>query len=99
MSKFSDLSDFIQQSLKNNVNIKVIALQEIWKVPYPELVTMPNFQEIWNVPYIELVTMPNFQCLYKSRTNARGGGVAFFIKNEIHFKILDNFSYFIEKEF
>ena len=82
MSKFSDLSDFIQQSLKNNVNIKVIALQEIWKVPYPELVTMPNFQ-----------------CLYKSRTNARGGGVAFFLKNEIHFKILDNFSYFIEKEF
>ena len=82
MSKFSDLSDFILQSLNNNVNIKVIALQEIWSMPYPELVTIPNFQFV-----------------YKSRTSARGGGVAFYVKNDIHFKILDNFSYFIEKEF
>ena len=47
MNKFADLSDFIQQSLKNNVNIKVIALQEIWNIPYPELITIPNFHFVY----------------------------------------------------
>ena len=47
MSKFADLSDCIQQSLKNNVNIKVIGLKEIWNIPYPELVTIPNFQFVY----------------------------------------------------
>ena len=80
MSKFDDLSDFIQQSLKNNVNIKVIALQEIWNIPYPELITIPNFHFV-----------------YKSRVNIKGGGVAFYVKNDVQFKILENFSHFIEK--
>ena len=77
MNKFADLSDFIQQSLKNNVNIKVIALQEIWNIPYPELITIPNFHFV-----------------YKSRVKCN-----ILCKNDVQFKILENFSYFIEKEF
>ena len=82
MSKHNDLSLFITQLTKNNVNVNVIAIQEIWNIPYPELVIIPGFEFI-----------------YSMRQNAHGGGVAFYIKQGITFKIIKNLSIFIEREF
>ena len=82
MSKFDDLYSLITQLTTSNVNIKIIALQEIWNIPYPELVNIPNFKFV-----------------HKTRNLNKGGGVAFYVKNDIHFKILNDLSHFIEKEF
>ena len=82
MSKHNDLSLFITQLIKNNVNVNVIALQEIWNLPYPELVNIPGFEFI-----------------HSMRKNSQGGGVAFYIKQGIPFKIVKNLSIFIEREF
>ena len=82
MSKFDELYSLITQLTTSNVNIKIIALQEIWNIPYPELVNIPNFKFV-----------------LKTRNLNKGGGVAFYVKNDIHFKILNDLSHFIEKEF
>ena len=82
MSKFDELSSLIIQLSTSNVNIKIIALQEIWNIPYPELVNIPNFKFV-----------------HKVRNVSKGGGVAFYVRNDIHFKIVIHLSHFIEKEF
>jgi hypothetical protein len=48
MSKFNSVSDYINNLFSNNVNVKVIALQEIWNVPYPELVSIKGFNLVTN---------------------------------------------------
>ncbi len=55
-------------------NIQAIALQEVWAVPYPDLVPIHDFT---------LVT--------KLRKNGRGG-VGFYIRNQLSYKIIDNLS-------
>ena len=82
MSKIDDLSSFILQLVNNNIDIKIVALQEIWSLPHPELVNIPGFK-----------------LLFKARKNTQGGGEAFFVKDGISCKIIDNLSIFIEKEF
>ena len=82
MSKFDELSSLIIRLSTSNVNIKIIALQEIWNIPYPELVNIPNFK-----------------FAHKVRNVSKGGGVAFYVRNDIHFKIVSHLSHFIEKEF
>jgi hypothetical protein len=49
MSKFDQLKDFVLTLLKNNVKIVAIALQEIWSVPYPELVNIPGFKFVYKL--------------------------------------------------
>jgi hypothetical protein len=56
-------------------------------------------QETWNIQIPELVQIPGFKLVYKLRHSIRGGGVAFYIKDNVKFKIMDNFSHFIEKTF
>jgi hypothetical protein len=68
MSKHEQLKNWILSLIKHNVPITVIALQETWSIPHPELVNIPGFRFI-----------------YKCR-NGRGGGVGFYIKEEIQFR-------------
>ena len=70
MSKITELSSFITNLVKNQVNINIIAVQEIGSIQYPELDNIPGFE---------------FICT--TRKNAQGGGVAFYIKHGISFKI------------
>ena len=70
-------------TLNNSVSFDVIALQEIWQVQYTEEFDLPGYQPI----------------VYKTRSTARGGGVALFIKKGIKFKIIDQFSIFHERVF
>ena len=82
MSKHQNLFLAINDMLKKQVKIKVIAVQETWNVPYPELVNINGFK-----------------LFIKTRTNNRGGGIAFYVKDDITCKIKHNLSPFYEKEF
>lgn len=82
MSKFNEFREFINTLTDHKCNIIVIAVQETWDIPYPELVNIPNF---------------NF--IHKTRKLSKGGGVAFYIKQNIHYKVLNHLSHFDERVF
>ncbi len=58
MSKYDELRFFFSDLLRKKVLIDVIAIQEVWEIQQPELLSIPGFQTI----------------IHKSRTNMRGGG-------------------------
>jgi hypothetical protein len=82
MSNHEQLSSLLNDLVRKNVNIAAVALQEVWAVPYPDLVNIPGFNLILN-----------------TRSCSRGGGVGFYIKDNIDYKIINNLSPFFEKEF
>jgi hypothetical protein len=55
-------------------------------------------QEIWSVQYPDLFNIPGFSFVYKLRSNGRGGGVAFYVQNDIKFSI-KNVVPFIDSQF
>ncbi len=72
MSNHPQLSSYVSNLTSAGVNIHAIALQEVWAVPYPELVNLHGFT---------LIT--------KLRKHGRGGGVGFYIREGLKFKIID----------
>ena len=79
-SKYFNLNIIITEFLKNKVPIEIIALQEIWQIPFPETVKIDGF---------------NF--IFKQRSNAKGGGVGFYLNENISYKILNGLTLFHEK--
>jgi hypothetical protein len=55
-------------------------------------------QEIWSIQSVELVQIPGFRFVYKSRNDGRGGGVGFYVKDNIQFHEC-NFYQFIDSQF
>jgi hypothetical protein len=51
MSKHSTLMDFIGGLLTDNIAIYVIAVQEIWSIPYPDLVKIPGFSFVFKTRF------------------------------------------------
>ena len=82
MSKHQSLNEAIQTFIAKNVNVKIIAIQETWNIPYPELVNIKGFK-----------------LFLKTRSGLRGGGVAFYVYDELPCKIVDNLTVMIDKEF
>jgi exonuclease III len=82
-SKHEELSFQICELLSKNISIDVIALQETWNVQYPDQLLIPGFQH----PVII------------NRYGMRGGGVGFYVKNGLDFKILEHLSPFENKIF
>jgi len=82
-SKYNELSLQIADLLSKNVNIDVISLQETWEIRYPDQLCIPGFQPL----------------VYRNRHDMRGGGVGFYIKNGINYKILETLSPFENKIF
>ena len=82
-SKFEKLKNFILTLTNANINIDVIALQEIWLVKYPHLLILPGFQPL----------------TYINRNRGRGGGDGFYIKNGINVKLEKDLTYNIDKIF
>ena len=82
-SKFNELVSFIECLSNKNIFIDIIALQEIWAVPYPESLCIPGYHNI----------------ITNCRLKYRGGGVGFYIRNHIEFEILKTMSPFHEKIF
>jgi hypothetical protein len=46
MSKFNSLSEFLLNLTYKNLNIELLAIQETWALPHPELLTIPGFKLI-----------------------------------------------------
>ena len=55
-------------------------------------------QEIWSVPCVNLINIPGYTFVFKERKSTRGGGVGFYIKNVLKFKIVE-ITPFVEKNF
>jgi hypothetical protein len=55
-------------------------------------------QEIWAIHVCELVDIPGFNFTYKARQDGRGGGVGFYVKQDIQFREI-NLCQFIESQF
>ena len=62
-------------------------------------ITLIALQETWNIPNLNLVNIPNFNLVFKKRAKFRGGGVGFYIKQGVSWKILEHLSIFKEKIF
>ena len=82
-SKLNELVTLLTSLSSKNIFIDVIALQEIWAVPYPEAVSIPGYHNI----------ITNCRKIY------RGGGVGFYLRDYIEFEKLQNMSPFREKLF
>jgi len=53
-------------------------------------------QETWQLPYPDLMQIPGYTLHYKTRVFSRGGGVGFYIRNDLNSKIIENLSTFHE---
>jgi len=66
-----------------NKKIDVLILQETWNLQHPELLNIPGFQKV----------------IFKTRKNCNGGGVGFYVKNNLKYKIVNIPNMFQEKVF
>ena len=61
---------------------------------------MIAIQETWEIKNVNSLTLPSFhEFIYKTRSSSRGGGVGFYIKRDLKFKIIEDFSIFNERIF
>jgi len=56
-------------------------------------------QEIWNVQYLEDLKIPGFDLFINQRKKYRGGGVGFYVKENLECKIVKNLTLMTEKIF
>ena len=80
-SKFEQLKLQTLELISSNVKIDVIAIQETWEIRYPETLLIPGFQTL----------------IFKNRTGMRGGGVGFYVRTGLNFKVIDDLSPFENK--
>jgi len=76
-SKFSQILSLFNDLTFHNCAPTVLALQETWNVPYPDLLNLPGYKLILS-----------------DRKTKNGGGVGFYIKDHLQFKVLQNLSTF-----
>ena len=82
-AKYNELNDMLNELSLSNFIPEIICLQEIWQIIDPSLFPLANYQTL------EINT----------RKNARGGGVGIFVKNDIVYKVLSQYSIFQERIF
>ncbi len=63
---------------------------------FPDIIAI---QETWNIYYPEIAHVPGYQLTYKTRTNANGGGVGFYVLDQHRFSPVAELSTFTEKTF
>jgi hypothetical protein len=56
-------------------------------------------QETWTIQYADLVQIPGYNFIHTHRPVGRGGGVGFYISEQLRFKILQQYSTFIPNSF
>ena len=83
-SKYNALQDLINNFNINNCQPDVLCIQETWQVPDPSLFPLINYNQ--------------FICNLRSNS-IQGGGVGFYFKNSLRFKILTEKSIFIDRVF
>jgi len=80
-SKFHELCSLLSEFAEKNIEIDVIALQEVWDIQYPELLSIPGYKPL----------------ICKTRRGMRGGGVGFYVKDYLNVNILEELSLFENK--
>ena len=80
-SKYEALLNEIAELELKKIKIDAIALQETWEIRYPEVLCLPGFKPI----------------MFKNRKGMRGGGVGFYIRENLDAKIIENLSPFENK--
>ena len=81
LSKYEQLVLEMAELEEKNIVVDAIAIQETWDVKYTDLVPLHGFNPL----------------IYKRRRGMRGGGVGFYVRNNIHAEILDHLSPFENK--
>ena len=56
-------------------------------------------QETWCIHYTELIQIPGYTFTHQHRTSNRGGGVGFYIREDISYKIIPELSTFTDNLF
>jgi hypothetical protein len=82
-SKHEQLVQLLLDFKSLNISVDVLAIQEIWEVRYPELLSLPGFKPL----------------IFKKRRNMRGGGVGFYIREDLNAITIDDLSPFENKIF
>jgi hypothetical protein len=80
-AKYNDLCEMLNELSTFNYSPEVICLQETWQIIDPSLYPLTNYHTLE----------------YNTRTNARGGGVGIFVKNDIVYNVLNQYSVFYER--
>ncbi len=82
-AKYFELVDLI--GALNNISRSpdVICIQETWQITDPSLFPLDGYQQV----------------ILQTRAQARGGGVGIYLKNNVTFTLLTNFSIFYERLF
>ena len=82
-SKYNEFLDLINQFFSNNIHFDIIALQELWTLNDPDIFAINGYKFI-----------------FKSRKKGtQGGGVGFYIKKDLNFRIIPEYSIFVDKVF
>jgi exonuclease III len=85
------------QSLQSkHENIKILLAELASKNVHVDILAL---QETWRLPYVETVDIPGYQFVHRHRTANKGGGVGFYIKNAITFKLIAELSTFVDNVF
>ena len=82
-AKFVEFSDLINDFSSPELSPDVICLQETWKIFDNLTFSLPNYHSL------EL----------NQRQTARGGGVGIYVKKHLSYKILKQYSVFVERIF
>lgn len=74
-SKFNDFEDLITSLASNHCNPDVILIQETWQVQNPNLFRLKGYHDP----------------IFKTRKFSQGGGVGIYFKDNLKFKLLNQF--------
>ena len=80
-SKFNSLKELLDLYSSKGVNFDIISLQEISTIDDSSTLILPGFHPL----------------VYKSRTLCKGGGVGFYVRNDLDFKVIEEYSPFHER--
>jgi exonuclease III len=61
------------------------------------IIDVVALQEIWEIFCPDSLAIPGYQFVYKMRQGMRGGGIGFYIRNGLNFKVIDTLSPFENK--
>ncbi len=61
------------------------------------IIDVVALQEIWEIFCPDSLAIPGYQFVYKTRQGMRGGGIGFYIRNGLNFKVIDTLSPFENK--
>ena len=85
------------QSLQSKFDNLKSFIKDINNAKIPLIVLA--LQETWTIPHTKLINIPGFSFIHAQRHGRKGGGVGFFIRDDINYKIDHHHSPFIPFSF